>query len=435
MMAKLHGRRNNVLAGTLVILAIVGATFAIILLGGALDVLGKRQYMVRFPLDIGVGGLVEGSAVQVGGLEVGAVREVRPVVDDGAFTGFIDVEIAVDDRVVFRHGAEALLQKPLVGGLSSINFMGLGESAAAVVEPDEIIPGRIAPPEILASAGYGEAQAQALRALIDAAAEGAENFRAISSSLRDSTLPRIDRLTERVDADYPLWSQNVTSTLESVNATAERAPDIADGVRDAIETVRTNAGRATDAIVSNGAAFERTLAEMTAFLDQLEQSRRSAEGFLRQLDEDVAPRATAFLDESREAVEDAGAALERAQSIMGEQSPQIRRSLANFRIASQELRFMTAEVRRSPWRLLYRPDARELEYELLYESARTYAAAVTNLRAATESLEAVISADNPRLAAEGADLAQLKAEVVRAFENYETAQRRFMDELMEETAE
>jgi ABC-type transporter Mla subunit MlaD len=380
-------------------------------------------------MSVGIGGLVPGSAVQVGGLEVGAVAEVRPVLDDGVFSEELDVVIAVDDRVRFRDGAEALLQKPLVGGLSSINFASLGDPNASELDEGDVMPGRISPPELLASAGYGESQALALRQLIDAAARGAGNFEAISQDIRDSLVPRANTVVERVERDYPLWAEDVTATLDNVNTAAERAPDIAEKVEATIDTISENTGRATDAIVSNGEAFESTLAELTAFLDDLAASRQSAESFLRQLDEEIAPQASAFLEDADDALTDAGDALERANSALAEQEPNVRQTLANLRIASQEVRYLTAEVRRSPWRLIYRPDQRELEYELLYDAARSYAAAVTNLRAATESLEATLATD--RLPDDADRLAELKANVESAFASFERAQVRFMTELMD----
>lgn len=430
-MAKLHGKRNTVLAGSLVLMAIVGCLVAIIVLGGALEVLGKREYIVRFPMETGVGGLVEGSAVQVGGFEVGAVRNVTPVIQDGVFAEALDVHISIDDRVRFRQGARGLLQRPLVGGLSSINFRNLGDPDAPVLDEGAVLPGAVAPAEILASAGYGERQADALRELIEAAREGAANFRDVSTRLRDDVTPRIDNIFASVENDYPTWSQDVTATLDSVNRATTRAPDIAQDIETAINSIRQDANRATDAIVSNGAAFEDTLATMTGFIDELEQSRNSAESFLRQLDEDLAPAALTLVQDTQNAIAEADAVVERAAAVLGEQSPTIRRTLANVRLASQELRFFTAEVRRSPWRLLYRPDQRELEYELLYDTARRYAAAIADLRETTASLEAVLASDNPRLAGEGADVEQLVNSINDAAERYRQAEQLFMDELMQ----
>jgi hypothetical protein len=105
--------------------------------------------------------------------------------------------------------------------------------------------------------------------------------------------------------------------------------------------------------------------------------------------------------------------------------------MANFRLASDQLKLTMMEVRRAPWRLLYRPDTKELQYELLYDSARAYATAVSDLRAATESLEAAQAAGGARPATEGATIDELIDQVRRALDAYRLTEEKFVNLLLE----
>ena len=44
------------------------------------------------------------------------------------------------------------------------------------------------------------------------------------------------------------------------------------------------------------------------------------------------------------------------------------------------------EIRRSPWKVLYRPTEKELENELLYEATRSFAVAAADMKAASVSV-------------------------------------------------
>ena len=70
----MRGTRNNLLAGALVLSCAFGAVVIVVILGGALESLGKREYRVRFTIADGVTGLEAGSRVLVGGRPVGVVR-------------------------------------------------------------------------------------------------------------------------------------------------------------------------------------------------------------------------------------------------------------------------------------------------------------------------------------------------------------------------
>jgi hypothetical protein len=118
------------------------------------------------------------------------------------------------------------------------------------------------------------------------------------------------------------------------------------------------------------------------------------------------------------------------KTLFDEQQPNIRRTLANLRLSSDQLRDTLTEVRRAPWRLVYRPDLRELNYELLYDSARSYAGAVSDLRATTESIESLLASGQNGPTIQDGTLEQLLTQLKDAHENYTQAEQAFMEQLL-----
>ncbi|MFI4871167.1 MAG: hypothetical protein ACIARQ_05090, partial [Phycisphaerales bacterium JB061] len=108
--------------------------------------------------------------------------------------------------------------------------------------------------------------------------------------------------------------------------------------------------------------------------------------------------------------------------------PGILRTLANARLASDQLRLATIEIRRNPWKLLARPDTKELREELFYDAARVYATAASDLQDAGASLEAILARPG------GADEDEIRAlteELKSAMARYKQAEAGLLEAMFE----
>ncbi|MCA9310857.1 MAG: hypothetical protein KDA21_06605, partial [Phycisphaerales bacterium] len=139
----------------------------------------------------------------------------------------------------------------------------------------------------------------------------------------------------------------------------------------------------------------------------------------------------AMLDEGRATITDARATLTRVDGLLVEQTPNVRASMASARIAADQLREAMVEIRRTPWRLLFRPDTQELEHELLYESARRYAGAVSDLRAVADALQAVAGVETST-GAQQSSVAELLSLLQESFEACREAEDAFIRQLTED---
>ncbi|MCZ6543539.1 MAG: MlaD family protein [Planctomycetota bacterium] len=131
----------------------------------------------------------------------------------------------------------------------------------------------------------------------------------------------------------------------------------------------------------------------------------------------------AALDAARVVMEDVGREFDHW-------TPDIRAALGDIRLAAQSLKFAGIELRRSPWKILYKPSKSELEHELLYEAARSFAMAASDLKAASESVQRVMDRHADRLNDDPQIVERLNAYLLDSLDGYEKAQQRLIDVLL-----
>lgn len=407
----MRGGRNNLLAGALVMCSIIAALIVVILLAGGIEALGKHPYRVRFSVTDGATGLEQGSRILVGGQPVGVVDSLEFAFGSDGNPDFVEALIRVDRRIKFKRGAIAYLISPILGGSGTINFRSSGEGDPLTM--NDFIEGRIAPPTILAQAGYGEDQARQVQNFIRNISDASEKANAVLDDAKN--------VTGDFRGKWPAWSDRIDSITKNTDETMAKGPAIADSLQERLDRLREIVQIAREYLEENRQNVKDGIASFRSIGSE-------GEKFMGRLNGELTEKAVAFLDEGRRALNDGEKAVETVQGLLNEQTPNIRRGMANFRLASDQLAATLSEVRRSPWRLLYRPDKRELNFELLYDSARTYAAAVSDLRATSETLR--VLAESSASQPDPARTADVVQELERSFDRYKQAEAEFLRQVM-----
>ncbi|GAB4550580.1 MAG: hypothetical protein Tsb0013_12380 [Phycisphaerales bacterium] len=413
-----RNQRNTFLTGLFVSAAIVASVVIIVILSGVLDTMGTRVYTVRFDLGTNIGGLTAGAEVRVGGRRVGVVNAVEFAEEDGAISG-IDVAIRVDKDVRIAEDAFVTLELPLLGTQGVINFPDLGEGPR--LAEGGTLDGQLAPPGFLAQAGFGEEERTRVQAII----ENVNQFSGRLGTMGDSAQATVDE-AKAIIADVRTnwennWRARVDSIMGNVDTTAARGPELAADLDTRIDEVG-------DLLATAKSYLDDNRDSVDEIIENTRGISRDGKTFTERLNGEITDKFMQLLETGRTELTKAGDAVEKYGTILDEQRPNIRKSLANFRLASDQLRDTLVEVRRSPWRLIYRPDTRELQYELLYDAARTYAAALSDLRAATEAIEELKVA-NP---SDTERYEELMNQLDNAFDGYREAETLFIERIGEE---
>ncbi len=420
------GSRNNVIAGAFVVAGVALAVAISIVLSGVTERLTpSRLYTVRFSTAEGAPGVDEGSPVTVGGLRVGTVTRTRLVHENGVASA---VEAVIRVRRDLRPDKRSVahIVQPILGGLSAINIadpvlMGAGVLGDPL-EPGGVIPGRVAPPAFLASAGYGPEQATQVQAMIREAGEAIERINSMTKRVESDLEPDLALVRQTLEdaraaiADIrertPEWTKQVDSVLASADRGAAEFQALGTDLRTRVEEAR--------AVIADVQAF---LDRNEASLDKIVADISSVTG---KLDAESVRLLNDALRSAEEGAERFSSLAASADQLLREESPSLRRILANFRLASDQLKLAAVEIRTKPWLLLYEPKTKELESEVLQQAVRTYAAAVSDLRAASEALQSVAGSDG----ASQERVVTITEQLAEAFKKYKEAEDRLFELLM-----
>lgn len=416
--------RNNVRAGLFVTITLILAFAVVVVLTDLLSKFGARDnYTLIFTIGSGVEGITEGSQVRLGGLPVGRVLKVQPRQTGGTVSD-IEVDFEIESDITLYKDARALRAAPLLGNIAAINFISIGTPAAGVLPPGGTLE---------ASAGGG-----LLAALLGNPATAANlttnisDFGAflgnIDTEYEKRVVPIFDRANEfmvdardiagSVKADYAQWRETINQVLAKVN-------DAADKLDAALTEGKVAIGDARALIVDNRPK-----------VDEIVENVRVASADLPQITSHVREKTLAEVDRL---LARGGAAVESFQSTMLQvqqwvtaEIPGIHQMLADLRLTAGQLKLTAIEVRRAPWLLLYNPSEQEWRHEILYDSARSFAMAASDLKAASESMQRLVDLRPQGLAPEQQQaFQQFYDNLQRSFQNYQQTQERLLNVLIE----
>ncbi|MCA9278450.1 MAG: MCE family protein [Phycisphaeraceae bacterium] len=434
-MSRRRPKRNNVIAGVFLVSGLVLAVATSAVLSDAMEYFKpKTQYVVRFDIATGSGGLSSGSAVTLGGQKIGRVSSVNvnPAVG-------IDVTIAVNSDIVINENANASLVVPLLGAGGTLNFTSLGDPSrldsfhgtSARLEAGEVLAAGIAPPGFLAQAGFGPEQVATLRNVIENADSTMERVDSIATKFQESlpgivdeveasiedartAVNNVQTMTEKAGKRFDVWADEVDSVLANANAASDKLPALVDNANEGVSEARK-------VISTTQGVIDEAEPKIIATLDSV---KSSADHFdthtIREVDN--------FLTDAREMLRTAEGPIVAFGQALAEEMPGLRKVFANLRLASDQAKLAMVEIRNSPWRILYQPSRKEIEQELEFGAARTYADAVSDLRAASEALQALAQFGD---GVDQAEIQRLQNQLLDAFMRYQKLEEQMLSQLAE----
>lgn len=423
-------RRNNIIAGAFVVGSVLVGVWGSFQLTKEGPDGPTKDVVFRFSLAQGAPGIKKGSPVLLGGQDVGSVVNVGFLGDSGATPRGVDVLAKVREDVPLYQDATVFLERPLLGSLSSIGITAVGTSPAdraasptpppapTVPPPSKLAPdamvllGGIAPPAALQQAGFGPEQAKKIEQIINDVSGAASRV----SSFVEKNEPKIDALVSSaqdtitgVQKSVPDWSKRVDSVLA-------RADKASEGFEPAVEDVRGVIRRVDNLVERNEPRVDSILT--------------GADRVVARFDSETMAKFESAIAQAETVFKKLDASAVRINDFLAADIPGMRNTLANLRLASDQIKLTTIDLREQPWRILYEPSTKELENQAFYDAARTYATAVSDLRAASEALQSTLAAPG----ATNADLAnvhQMTEDLAQAFQKYRDAERGLLKRMTE----
>ncbi len=357
----MNHERNNLKAGLFIVISIVLIIGVIVGVKGVSTIFAKVDTRrVAFALTDDVGGLSIGDPVRLGGVKVGEVKAISFEQVDGADPRVL-ISFTVPKRFTLREDAIVGIQGTITGS-SWLNVKSLGKSAE--MDENAVLVGRpSAMSEIIAN--LGEASPEIKKVLVD---------------VRTQTIPKINNVVDGFKDTGP----TATSALANVR-------DISGDSSTDIRGTFANLNAATGSIKD----------KVPPILDKVDA---------------MATKITTAIDSATVALEDVKASLVNikditgsARSILARNRGKIETLIGSLKLTGDNLKAASAEIRRSPWRLLYQPSTNEQSNLNIYDAARQFADGASDLNDAAISLRDVLKDSSADPAAVQKRLDQLDA--------------------------
>lgn len=388
----------------------------------------RASYVLHFAVENGVTGLNPGSEVRVGGLKRGRITAINTHLEKGALDR-IEATFELDASLQLFANAKAVRVAPLLGNTAWVNFTTIGSphdadgDGTVGVTEGLLGPGAslnaIEAPGLLANIA-GSKSAEEIVTIISRAEEFSTVLERVPKDYEDRIVPSLDAARDTIvqlKSDYMQWRTKVDSALTS----AEQA---AKNLEQGSASATTLIAEARDTLAENRPKIGSTL-------DNLEAASKDAKEVVEAVRTQTIPQIASVLTRGETAVGDFSELLNRLDGEIAAKLPELRTFISDARTAASQLKLATIEVRRSPWRLLYRPTVDVLAHEQLYEATRSFAAASGDLRTAAEGLEELLRV-RPDLLESGELRGRLQSSLLDALSRYEETQRKLHGILLDE---
>jgi len=103
--------------------------------------------------------------------------------------------------------------------------------------------------------------------------------------------------------------------------------------------------------------------------------------------------------------------------------------LDNMVAVSANLKAASTDIRRNPWRLLYKPDDQELHSQNIYDAARSFSNGAEQLDQAISKMTSLAKAHPEGIAADDPTLAKVREHLEETFEKFTKAEAALWKEL------
>jgi len=380
--------RNNLKAGIFMVISVALIVAVILMISGTSRLTDKWiKRSVTFMLTDDVGGLRVGDDVRIGGFMVGEVDDISIVGVDGAVgQPTIVVRFNIPNKYILREGARIGIQGTLVGqSWLNIDQMGTGDP----LPPKTSLVGR---PSVLG-------------ALTTTLAELAPEIKSVVTDVRTLTIPKVNTTLDKASdtvASFKSTADTGTDLLAHVRTKIDPAVEKYDGLT---TTGTEMMAKVRDLVGDSTTDFRGTVANLNVatgiFREKLPELMDKATGLVTKIDDRIA-QTKAILENIQATSVHLKDLTASGRSILVTNRGKIDAMITSLKTTGDNLKAATAEIRRSPWRLLYKPAANEMANLNLYDSARQFAEGANDLNDAAIALRDALKDPN-------ADAARVKA--------------------------
>ncbi|MCG3181672.1 MAG: hypothetical protein BIFFINMI_04070 [Phycisphaerae bacterium] len=446
-MAKKKGR-NELIAGTFIVVAIVLFVGVLLVLADWKSLWQDHQKVQVVFRHQSVHKLAKGAAVSFRGIGIGSVSDVSLDIGNPEE---IRVTLALPEELkIYTNASVYISTGGLVGGQPEVAISDVGgpELAQSLGQPEpkragmsDPIIGRTRPNPLVSDAAQAAGVNDHVRTQLQ---KSVDDISQIIAAIHDSLLApangppsaspsrvekvivdlqtavgRLDALVASVQGDLLPPIRNAALNVEAVTGDArvvsaelrEKGP----GLIARLDKITSNVDKLVIDQTPVLAAAIGHVERITAVWDTGSQAE------LANLDKALV-QLNAALTEARDSLGNIRQITATARTLLEANSEGLSDTVANFQEGSDHFRATLAEVRRNPWRLLYRPKPEEVEQANVMMAARAFSEGATRLRDTTTRLSALVERADAPEALRDQQVRKMLADLTDSFQRFEKAQ-------------
>lgn len=368
--------RNAFKAGLFIIISIAMIIGIIVGIEGFDNILQPSQTrLVTFKLTDNLGGLGEGDEVRVGGVRVGKIKTIEAVTGDDGKEPTLMVKISVPGKYKLREGTVIGIETSVTGA-SNLNITNLGKGAELASDtPITGTPSALG--ELLAMGPEIRKILGKAGPAIDAAKVAIDNANVAIVGFKDTgptATATVRKIQDKIDPAYGEYKELADSGTKAMDEVSSLFGDTKPDFRGTMKNLNT---------------------ATTSFKDKLPGILDGAQAAVTKVQATL-DHATAAMEDVRKIAANTKDLTGHAKGIITSNRTKFDAIIAGLKTTSDNLKGATAEIRRSPWRLLYKPAANEVENLVLFDSAREFAEGANDLNDAVTALrDAMHTSDTP----------------------------------------
>ena len=369
--------RNALKAGAFIVVSFVLAVAVVISIKDFGSLAEKSVVRsARFKMADNLGGLRVGDDLRVGGFRVGSVKSIEPVGLDGKSEQAVIVHFTLPESYVLRDGAKVAVETSLTGAaLLNVTDLGTGNP----------LPGGTP------LAGVPDPKNQFLATLGEAkVAEAVAELKETIAHARSKIDPAFDKYSNVAD--------RAGETMVNARETMSHAKELLGEGKGDLKGTFANLNAATGTVKEK---LPETFEKANALLTKIQAS---------------VDKVQTTLDDVKVAVANTKDVSASARAVISGNRSKLDSMIASLKKTGDNLQAASSEIRRSPWRLLYKPGKGEMANLNLYDSARQFAEGANDLSDAATALR-------DALATKDVDGKQLQALVERLDKSFSSFQK------------
>lgn len=358
--------RNSFKAGLFIIITMVLIIGIIIGIEGFDRLLEPvQERTATFKLTDNLGGLGKGDDVRLGGVKVGKIKSIRYTDGQNNEPG-LAVDFTLPEKFKLYQGTQLAIETSVTGA-SNLNISSVG--AGSELDPSTPLVGRASSLSELLAIGPD------VKAIVAKAGSAVDSANVALAGFKD-TGPAATSLVKKVEGKidpamqkYDALADSGTKALTEVGSLfGEGKPDF----KGTLANLHVATGTLKDKLPGILTHADKTFTKVQSALDS----------------------ATVAMEDIKTTAANARDLTGSARGVLLGNRGKLDGIIASLKTSSDNVKGATSELRRSPWRLLYKPAAGELDNLVLFESAREFAEGANDLNDAVQSLRDAVHTGN-----------------------------------------